>query len=426
MTTSPPSPPAKTGQELETEDPIAALDNKSIAVRAAACRDLTKMGTIEHLARLAQSAGSDKSPAVRLGTVAAASDILSRRRLDAPEEALSDAQRKEVVDLFKRIDPSVNPGVFSVFATLDVPAGLSRVSIGLRDPRQEVRKGAGVGLMRLCISRARHTDAELEAKVVALLTDRRMRPDAIAEVARVCAAAGYATSLDVLERLDPGGVHQEVVDQVIDQLQLAAERPVGTWVSDGRDAGEVRVVPAQPGAILLVTPTEAWLKVAGQGWSGVSLDDAAWRRMFYRRAGTQEAAPALQGFGHTFHTTAPDALPELVDTFFSAETARWPGGVSQSPAGRVLAESLGDTPVERRARALLLADAGDFAGAAAELDEALAQRKAPADVRYLLGLARVAVGDVTGAAAAWEACIAKARRKKDWYVAAAKARLADA
>ena len=209
--------------ELETEDPIAALDHKSIAVRAAACRDLTKMGTVEHLPRLAQSAGVDKSPAVRLGTVAAASDILSRRRLDGPEAALSEAERTGILELFKRVDPAANPGVFSVFGTLELSAGLSRVGIGLRDPRQEVRKGAGVGLLRLCISAARQGDAALESAVVAMLTDRRMRPDAIAEVARVCRAAGYLTALPVLERLDPGGVHQEIVDAAIEVLEQAEQ-----------------------------------------------------------------------------------------------------------------------------------------------------------------------------------------------------------
>ena len=137
--------------ELETPDPIAALDEKSISVRAAACRDLSKVGTVADLPRLAQAAQNDKSPAVRLGTSAAAADILSRLRLPPESEALDLEARMGVLDLFKRVDPAKNPGVFSVFGTLDLPSGLSRVGIGLRDPRQEVRKGAGVGLMRLCI-----------------------------------------------------------------------------------------------------------------------------------------------------------------------------------------------------------------------------------------------------------------------------------
>ncbi len=407
--------------ELETEDPIAALDHKSIAVRAAACRDLTKMGTVEHLARLAQSAGADKSPAVRLGTVAAASDILSRRRLDGPDDALSEADRSEILELFKRVDPSANPGVFSVFATLELPAGLSRVGIGLRDPRQEVRKGAGVGLLRLCISGARHGDKELESVVVGMLTDRRMRPDAIAEVARVCRAAGYLTALPVLERLDPGGVHQEVVDAAIDQLEQAQKRPVGVWLSDGRDAGEMRVEPARPAAVLIVTPDHAHLCAVGGEWSAVDLSDGALRRMFYRRAGSAGAAPAVQGLGATFHLADEAGLVAFVDALLPAAAADWPKGVGRSAGARALAAAIaGDTPAVRRARALVLADAGDFAGAAAELDEALAGKKPPKDLRYLLGLARGAAGDAAGAKAAWSECVAKARRAKDWHVVAAR------
>ena len=426
MTTQTPPPTPVADHEVETDDPIAALDHKSIAVRAAACRDLTKIGTVDHLPRLAQAAGQDRSPAVRLGTAAAASDILSRRRLDAPEVALSEPERVAILDLFKRVDPAANPGVFSIFATLDIPSGLSRIGIGLRDPRQEVRKGAGVGLMRLCISRARMGDAELEAAVVAMLSDRRMRPDAVAEVAQVCRAAGFATSLPVLERLDVGGVHQEVVDAAISALQKADARPLGLWMSDGRDAGEVRVEPVRPPSLLWVAGSGAWSHEPGTGWRAVSFEPGSWRRMVYRRAGTTEAAPAVQAVGHTFHQVAADALVEQVDVLFPAESATWPDGISGSSVSGMLAELLaGDGPGERRARALLLADAGNFAGAAAELDEATNLRKAPADLRYLLGLARAAAGDRPGAMEAWAACVDKARRKGAWHVVAAKRRLED-
>jgi len=409
--------------ELETDDPIAALDHKSIAVRAAACRDLTKMGRVEHLPRLAQSAGTDKSPAVRLGTVAAASDILSRRRLDGPGDALSEAERGAILELFKRVDPSKNPGVFSVFGTLDLSAGLSRVSIGLRDPRQEVRKGAGVGLLRLCISRSRQGDSALEAAVVEMLTDRRMRPDAIAEVALVCMASGFETALPVLERVDPGGVHQEVVDTAIDKLELAARRPVGVWLSDGRDAGEMRAHPVRPASVLVVRAEAAFQRDVGGAWRAVDLSSGL-RRMFYRRAGTPAAGPALQGLGHTFHLTADDELPAFVDMLVPPASADWPKGVQRSEGAASLCDAIsGELPGDRRARALLLADSGDFAGAAAELDEALSARKAPEDTLYLLGLARSAAGDQEGALSAWEACVSKARRAKDWYVVAARERL---
>jgi hypothetical protein len=253
-----------------------------------------------------------------------------------------------------------------------------------------------------------------------------MRPDALAEVAQVCRAAGFCASLPVLERLDVGGVHQEVVDGAIAALQEADARPEGLWFSDGRDAGEVRVEPVRPPALLWVAGSGVWAHESGTGWREVSWEPGSWRRMVYRRAGTTEAAPAVQVEGHTFHQIAVEALPEQVDVLFPAESAAWPDGISGSSVGGMLAEQLeGDGPVVRRARALLMADAGNFAGAAAELDEATGLRKAPADLRYLLGLARSAAGDRAGAVRAWTDCVDKARRKGDWHVVAAKRRLED-
>ena len=231
--------------------------------------------------------------------------------------------------------------MFSVFGTLDLTSGLSRVGIGLRDPRQEVRKGAGVGLMRLCISRARQGDEELEAAVVQMLTDRRMRPDAIAEVARVCMAAGYTSALSALEQVDPGGVHQEIVDSAIDQLETAQRRPVGVWLSDGRDAGEMRAQPAQPASVLVITTESAHQRDVGGAWSSVDLEAAGLRRMFYRRAGTPAAAPAVQGLGHTFHQVGEGDLSAFVDQLVPASEADWPNGVQRSDGAQALVEAIG-------------------------------------------------------------------------------------
>ena len=73
---------------METTDPVAALKSKSISDRAAGCRDLSLVGTVEHLDALADLAGSDRSPGVRLSAAAAAADILSRCRIGAGKDAL--------------------------------------------------------------------------------------------------------------------------------------------------------------------------------------------------------------------------------------------------------------------------------------------------------------------------------------------------
>jgi len=410
--------------ELETPDPIAALDDKSISVRAAACRDLSKAGTLADLPRLAKSAQHDKSPAVRLGTSAAAADILSRHRLSPGRETLDADGRKGVLELFKRVDPRMNPGVFSVFACLDIAPGLSRVRIGLRDPRGEVRMGAAVGLMRLCTSWARAEDTELHAAVVETLGDRRLRPDALAEVARVCMASGLTVALPALERLDIGGVHQELVDEAITRLESAASRPVGVWLSDGRDAGEVRPT-ALAGPRMLVVNEGAAAVLDGGVWSPVDLSTQTWRAMHYRRAGTQTPGPALQVAGTTYYAVPEDKLVEAIDTVLPAESLAFGAapGVALQREVRSLAEKLADTPADVRACGLLWASIGDADSARDAFGAAVGKRKAPADLRYLHGAALAAAGDTEGAKAAFTECVAKARRKKDWFVVAAKAAL---
>ena len=51
---------------METKDPIAALSSTRLPERAAAGRDLSKVGTPALLPRLLAQAQSDPSPAVRL------------------------------------------------------------------------------------------------------------------------------------------------------------------------------------------------------------------------------------------------------------------------------------------------------------------------------------------------------------------------
>ena len=407
--------------ELETPDPIAALDDKSISVRAAACRDLSKSGTVEDLARLAQAAQHDKSPAVRLGTAAAASDILSRLRLPPQSDSLDAEGRKAVLELFKRVDPRLNPGVFSVFACLDLEAGLSRVRIGLRDPRGEVRMGAAVGLMRLCTSWARAGDSELRSAVVEMLKDRRLRPDAVAEVARVCMASGITEALPVLERLDVGGVHQDLVEVAISKLEAATSRPVGVWMSDGRDAGEIRPVALAAPKLLVVGDAGAAVLVDGQ-WSSLELSASSWRAMHYRRAGSQSPGPTLQVDGTTYYAVEDAELIDAIDTVLPAERLAFADPVAQAIGhlARSLAERLGDAPVDSRACGLLWASIGDAQSARDAFESGVGKRKAPADLRYLHGAALMASGDADGAKAVWTECVAKARRKGDWFVGAAR------
>ncbi len=423
--------------ELETADPIAALKAKSIHERCSGCRDLSKMGDLDALPVLADRAANDKSPAVRLCSAGAASDILSRYRLAPHRDGLDNAARMRILDLFKVIDPAVNAGLFSMLACLDLPLSFSRIATGLRDPRGDVRVGAGVGLMRLCISVARLGDVDLEKSVVELLNDKRIKPDALGEIARVCAAAGYRSAASLLRDLDMGESGQAgLVIEMADVLDTLAEPISGLWASDGLDAGEVRGQGALPPAVLAALGDGAALthSQGDAGWKSADLlrgvgPGAGGRRMYFRRVGEATPTHALQTRGRTWYPVDMAEPFDLLDEpgALDVQAIAWGAEAPAQQADVDLAEgllpALGEGAGEARLAALVLARAGRPAEALAALEAAAAQKKAAADLWFFLGEARAAAGDAAGATAAYEAANRKAKRKKDWFAVAARARL---
>ena len=221
--------------KTETSAPLDSLKARGIPERCAAARDLSQIGRIEDIPALVDRAASDRSPAVRLVTAGAVADILSRYRLEPARSTLSDADREELIASFRHIDPETNGGLFSMLACADLPSVLPRLAIGLRDPRGGVRVGAAVGLLRYCVSGAHHGNRALEAQVVEMFSDRRLRPDALAEVARVCAAAGFRTSLTPMARLGLVGVHGAFVNQMVESEPNQAATPSAD--QEGREEG---------------------------------------------------------------------------------------------------------------------------------------------------------------------------------------------
>jgi len=283
---------------METTDPIAALASKSIADRAAGCRDLSSVGTVENISDIAALAGSDKSPGVRLSAAAAVADILSRCRVGDARKQLDDDQRDVFLAMFTRIDPAANAGVFPMIATLDRPRSLSIIAGGLRDPRGDLRLGAAVGLMRLCSSQAVAGLRSMEDSVVTLLSDSRHQPDATAQIARVCAAVGYTTATETIRQLQLTGVHQDMVIDALGVLDGGQHALVGLWWSDGRDAGETNPNPSLAPGLMVFDGTGA-LAHDGKRWA-VAGNFVPARRMFIRRSGEESARPAFQTMDRTF------------------------------------------------------------------------------------------------------------------------------
>ena len=415
--------------ELETEDPLKALQSRSIHDRCAAARDLSKVGTPDHIAVLVDRAAKDKSPAVRLVTAGAVADILSRYRRGEARAVLDDEARAGLLDGFRVVDPGQNAGLFPMLACLDTPAVFNRIATGLRDPRAGVRVGAAVGLLRMCTSIVHLGDAELETSVVALFSDRRLRPDALAEVARVCGACGYTSALPVLRRIGLGGAHGAFVDEIIDVLENAEAPPAGLWASDGRDAGEIDPTPAAGPATLIIGERGAVLHTEAGGFADpVPLGRDGLRRMHFRRVGVQEPGPALQALGRTWFPAGPETIETLVGAAVDVESVDWSGKAAGSVASAEVADALlphlGDSAVEDRGAALLLQAAGRTDAARERLEAACGKKKCPPDTWFFLGEARSAAGDGDGAREAWAATIKKTRKKSSWHVTLAEERLA--
>jgi hypothetical protein len=355
---------------METTDPVAALKSKSISDRAAGCRDLSLVGTVDHLDALAGLAGGDRSPGVRLSAAAAAADILSRCRIGEGKDALNDDQRDVYLATFSRIDPVLNGGVFPMLAVLDRPRSLQMIQGGLRDPRADVRLAAAVGLMRLCSSVGVAEDKELEETVVGLLADTRHQPDAVAQICRVCAAVGYASAADIIRQVQLSGTHQEMVIESLGTLDGALHPLRGVWFSDGRDAGETN--PNSPaGPAQMVFDDKGALMHDGKRWTAISAFSPL-RRMFLRRSGEEEARPAFQASGRTFY-----AGP---DTGFHHADWSVPGRDTKAAARAVAALQTMvqvDSAADQLALAHIAMDAGQAGAARAALEAAIAAKKTP-------------------------------------------------
>ncbi len=407
----------KAGIELECEDLDAALADKSVAVRSAACRDLSKVGQPARLEQLIEMAGQDKSPAVRLGTASAAADILSRHRWGPARAAIDEDRRARLLRALNRVDPSVNAGLFPMLACLDVPASLGRIRIGLRDPRRGVRIGAAVGLLRHVASVSKVGDADIAELLVSSLSDKRLPADSIAEVARVCAAIGLHEALPRLETIDLGGTLQELVDAALAALRQAEARPLGLWVGDGLDAGETNPTAAAP-AVLVVGPAGAWSRAPGGDWQPVA--GPVQRRIWLRRPGTQEPVHGLQIADTTWYAPVDSQLEEALDLPALAVPA---APVLGAGLDAVLA-TLDETPAGLRLRAVAALALGAPDAALAALDLALAEKKPAPDLRTLRARAVEARDGAAAATPAWEEALKKARPKSAWYGKRAKDALA--
>jgi hypothetical protein len=401
----------------ETADPLAALSAKDLATRAAGARDLAAKGTPEHLPTLLQRAVSDPSPGVRLGAAAAAADILSRWRLAPRAAEIPDDTRAALWASIKTTDPSVNPGIFQVCGTLNVPDATSRILGALRDPRGDVRLGACVGLWRLCASAAVNGDTDLEARVVALFDDPRVRPDTQGEIARVCSIVGYTSALDGTRRLAENGLR--LIATVAAEAQQRLEWPAaytGVWSDLGIDAGAIDE-DAVPGAMVAITtaqadPRQGVIRATSEGVKKLPLPTPP-RRLWMKRPGAVEATWAIQIGTVTYWAADPDEIVTFGDHLLAAE------------AFELFAKVEPFLPVSAatsRLRGAAKLRAGDAEGSLEYFVAALEMKKVPADTWWYYADALHRLGRNDEARPHLEKFLSKAGKRAP-HVAEAKKRL---
>ena len=339
-------------------------------------------------------------------------------------------ERRALLGLFRGFDPAVNSGLFPILACLGLPELLSRISAGLRDPRGDVRLGGAVGLLRFVSSAAVAGDDLIEARVVMLLSDRRLKPDALAAVAQVCAAVNYTTALSLLHALELPGTHGEAVAAALETFEKHTTSLSGVWYSDGRDAGEVNPISPQGERLSIVDEDGAVVLGPDGTWSWVeAFGEGAIRRMYIRKVGEPTPGPAFQREQRTWYMAGSERLKSLLEAQAAAHTPDWAAarrGEGEAILKTVAAKIrplLSEAASLWRDLALLLAAGGDYDGAVTALNASLEGKRTPPDTWFHLGEARAAAGDDAGAAEAWQTCLDKARSKKADYVKLSRQRL---
>ncbi len=415
---------------LTPEECFELLTHKSIHDRAEGARQLAEVGSPDHLERIVEIARNDKSPAVRLGMAGAAADILSRYRTGSSRRKITQGRRNELLSAFRALDPGVNPGLFAMIATLDVPRSLDRILIGLRDPRYDVRQGAAVGLLRYCTSANVAADGRVPIKVIGLLSENRIRPDVLAEVMRVCVACGWQQARRAIEaHLDRGDQVGSAAEECLARLEELAEPEtlLGVWRCRGTDAGERN--PRSRKTTWLVLDSAGGFR----GTEGGPYEPLSWRldddgamelgegddakvlrlRVMWLADLGAEAGPVLQMGVQTWHSGQEEAVLALA--------ADWVASTGSSPAQdraamvSALLPLLPENAAGQKAAARLELASGQGAAAQERLETVLGKRKkAPPELLFLLGCAQELAGDAKGAKKSFKAVLTNSGGKGEW------------
>ena len=359
----------------ETKDPLAALGAKDIPTRAASARDLALAGGPDVIDRLLTVAIRDTSPGVRLAAAGAAADILSRLRLPLVFPSVPAEDRSRWLAIVTAADPGVNTGLFAVCGMLGTAEGFARVLAGLRDPRQDVRAGACVGLGRAVMTGAVNGDAEMEARVVATLTDLRIRIETRVEIARICVDAGYGSALPGARTLPDQTTRRtrEVAEDLVRRMEALPDI-AGLWIDRGLDVGAVGGKERGASACILLSGSDA-IFVGETGHVSRRAPDGP-IRMLRAKAGDKEVpGPVLQIGLLSFWPAEGEDLCVVADRLIAA---------GRFDLLAACDEMIGVSSAGLRVRGAAFLAQGRLDDAVLALEASVAGKKVPIDASWFL------------------------------------------
>ncbi len=399
---------------LETADPRAALDDPDVAVRAAAARDLARIGDLGDVALLLDRAILDRSPSVRLYTAAATAAVLRRARRSGP---LKRSVADQVLDALRRFDPQGNPSVLLAIGAVG-PAVRGRLGRLLKDPHSDVRRAAVAALRAEALSPLSIGDKGLE-KDLAKWASGSLPMEAKLDLGRLLGEAGHPDGEALLLQLsavvrDAEGVLGEA------RRRIAARRDRGAYGGVWRrQEPEVLSPPDDEADVPWVGLTaEEWFAEGSRTplkWrnDGIPVGPEGPARLLFVGTPGQETHAALQTAEATRFACVARPLAAWVERCIDELR-----GVE--PLCRTLVTRLGegDAPVPPKVRTLLRWRGGDGAGAGEELDAALSGKKPKPELYWWRANVALSEGDLDLAREHLERYLAKAP-KKDRFRAAA-------
>lgn len=388
------------GWERETEDPRAALAARDVKTRAAGARDLAAVGTWDDVEALVGIAMADKSPSLRLCAAAAAADILARHR-GAPghEPPLGRDRADAVLRWVGGSDPGNNPSGLMILSAVVTDRVLDRFGRLLRDPRTDVRKGAGAALERMALSGTMVEDERLAGRIAKWLGGRRLAPDAVLELIHLIGRAGWTSLGSLLSEVSGAGrPHAAAVEEARSRLATRGRPDAwhGLWVGSGFDVLELEVgerdsgwILVGPGGIRTAWGERAALTIDKGMCSGPSKGRMVWARQM----GQESYSRAIQMGGRTFWEVPLEEVAGVVEPLLMGlehEDAPLIAPILEALASETTLRS-------RRAHALLAWRVGMLGPSLEGLSGLLDAKRPKADLYYWRGRVHLDRGDLDSA-----------------------------